>query len=296
MAKKKKAVKGINYVLIILAVFAFIFFVGTVVLFFDNQTERVVNYPEPSDYFFVEDFSGVLNEETESFIYNEAADLYGATGAQVVVVTVPDTQEESLEDFSNHLANNWGIGSKEEDNGVLILFETDEEDPHVRMEVGKGLEGAIPDGKAGRILDDNAVEDKNEGRWNRAAGNTFVAVAMEVYSEYGLDNPGTLSFSEDWYDGSSETTGTFADLDYPEAEYRTNDAPLIDQIVEAMLECLVLIIFFLIIFAIVAFFSLFGGIGGGGYSGGGGFSGGGHSGGGGFSGGGGSFGGGGASR
>ena len=295
MAKKKRG-KGANYVLIILAVFAFIFFAGTVVLFIDNRTERIVNYPEPSDYFFVEDYSGVLNEETEGFIYDEAVGLYEATGAQVVVVTVPDTQEESLEDFSNHLANSWGIGSKEEDNGVLILFVTDKEDPHVRMEVGKGMEGAIPDGKAGRILDDYAVEDKNEGRWNRAAGNTFVAVAMEVYSEYGHDHPGTLKFAEDRLDGSSETTGTFADLDFPEAEYRENKAPLSDQILEAMLECLVLIVFFLIFIAIVAFFSFIGGIGGGGRSGGGGYTGGSYSGGGGFSGGGGSFGGGGASR
>ncbi|MBQ9549475.1 MAG: TPM domain-containing protein [Lachnospiraceae bacterium] len=295
MAKRKAARKP-HIALIVLAVFIFIFFIGTVVLFVDNRTERVVNYPEPSDYFFVEDFSGVLNEDTESIIYVEAADLYDKTGAQIVVVTVPNTQEESLEDFSYHLANNWGIGSEEEDNGVLILFETDEEEPHVRMEVGKGLEGAIPDGKAGRILDDYAVEDKNNGVWNRAAGNTFVAAAEAVYQEYGLDIPETLTFADDWLDGSSETKGTFADLPFPEALEKVNDAPVSDQIIEAMLECLVLIIFFSIIFAIVGFFMFIGGIGGGGGFSGRGYSGGGGNSGGGFSGGGGSFGGGGASR
>ncbi len=269
----------------------------TIFTFVNNLEEKEVIYPEPSDYFFVEDYSGVLNEATERTIYDEAVKLYRATSAQVVVVTVPETQGESLEDFSNHLANQWGIGDEKLDNGVLILFETDETYPHVRMEVGKGLEGAIPDGKAGRILDDYAVEDKNNHIWNRAAGNTFMATLDVLYQEYGMEIPESVGISDDWQDGQAETAGTFADMPFPEPVYVKNTRPFMSQLGEAFLEAVIILFMFGWILIPVILFIINpsgGGGGGGSYHGGGSF--GGSSGGGGFHGGGGSFGGGGASR
>ena len=115
---KKKAKKKLNAPLTVIGTLAAVIFVLTIILFYYNRTEKVVHYPDPSDYFFVEDYSGVLNEDTESRIYKEAVSLYDKTGAQVVVVTVPETQGESLEDFSYHLANDWGIGDEKLDNGV----------------------------------------------------------------------------------------------------------------------------------------------------------------------------------
>ncbi len=269
---------------------------GTWYIYDDNKVVKETNYPEHTAYFYVEDYSGVLNEATERFIYDEAVKLNQATKAQVVVVTIPNTQQDSLEGFSVNLANKWGIGDKDLDNGVLLLFETDPDDAHVRMEVGKGLEGAIPDGKAGRILDDYAVEPKNDGRWNAAAGDTFVAVVKEVYAEYGTECPETVDFGE-WEDESAPTEGTFADAAFPEAIEKPNEEPFLVQLGMAFFELLLIIGFFLIVIAIIAFVSIFGGSGGGGS---GGYSSGGRSygggGGGGHSGGGGSFGGGGASR
>ncbi|MCR4617379.1 MAG: TPM domain-containing protein [Lachnospiraceae bacterium] len=284
----------------ILAVLAVIGWIGTIIFaFHDNKIVVETNYPEHSQYFFVEDYSGVLNEQTEKYIYNEAERLEDYTGAQVVVVTVPGTQSDSLEDFSYNLANNWGIGDAEKDNGVLILFDTTENDAHVRMEVGKGLEGAIPDGKAGRLLDDYAVEAKDDGLFNKAAANTFTAVLNEVYDEYGIDAPDTLVAADSWGDGEYETVGTFADMDFPTATEKENDAPFASQLWAAikdgsyMFIGIAAILFFVIRFFIGLFGGRKGGRGGsssfffgGGYSGGGG----------GHSGGGGSFGGGGASR
>lgn len=290
MAKKKKP--GLKRIILLITLIITV--IGTIIIYFDNRTVVETVYPDPTGYFYVEDYSHVLNEKTERFILDEAVRLNEATKAQVVVVMAPNTQSNALYDFSVNLANRWGIGDEKLDNGVLLFFVTDPEDPHVRMDVGKGLEGAIPDGKAGRILDDYAVGPRDEGLWNKAAGDSFVAVLKEVYGEYGIPVPETVDFQE-WEDPDSPTGGTFADADFPEPIEKENDAPFFDQILEAFLITLVFLAIFAVIIVISIIITFWGGSGGGGSS----YDGGGSSfgcGGGGYHGGGGSFGGGGASR
>lgn len=247
---------------------------------------------EATEYFFVDDYSGVLNENTEKYIFDKARALYEDTGIQICVVTVPHTMGYELEEFSNELANNWGIGDEQEDNGILLLFTTDEDDPHVRLEIGEGMEGTITDGAAGRILDKYAVDDKNDGKWNRAAGNTFTEVLKVVADEYDEDllkKDSTIAISGGWGDGRDDTKNTFADASYPELEYeeipedeRGFKGFLLNLLVAAFLSLFITPPVLLFIW--LEFGSTYTGGFGGGFSGGG------------FSGGGGSFGGGGASR
>ncbi len=159
--------------------------------------------PAPSREFFVNDLSGVLSYETEKTVISYGADLERATGAQIVVATVPSCGDMSLEEFSLEMARSWGIGDREKNNGVLILFTTDE--PHVRIEVGYGLEGALNDAKCGRILDTWAVEDMHAGSWDSAAANTWRAVAEQVYAEYGLEIPEEVALP--WNGPEEESSG-----------------------------------------------------------------------------------------
>ncbi|MCR5330153.1 MAG: TPM domain-containing protein [Lachnospiraceae bacterium] len=284
---------------IVLAILAVIDIIATIWSFIDNREIAETRLPDHTDVFYVEDYSGVLNDFTETVIFDEAIALNEATKAQVCVVTVPNTQEDSLEVFSRNLANYWGIGDAGLDNGVLLLFVTDPDYPHVRLEVGRGLEGAIPDGKAGQILDDYAVEAKNNGRWNEAAGNTFVNVVAAIYDEYGIDYPESLGYY-DWDNPSEEDEAynyQFTDPTFPETKYTPNTASLGEQFNNALIDgfatTVILVIVVIGLILVWLFFS-FVGLSGGGGSGGGrsSYSGGG----GGYHGGGGSFGGGGASR
>ncbi len=275
----------------------FLLLIGTVVMFFIREEMEEVNYPsssspEVSKYFYIQDYSGVFTEATEQYIFDQARILDQKTTAQIVVAAVPDTREEPLETFSLAMANSLAIGTREKDNGILILFTTAE--PHVRLEVGKGLEGLIPDARAGRILDENAVDPKNARHWNQAALNTFVAVAGLIYQDAGLDIPGSLHR----FDQTEEEPGapTMADLTFPEnTTIADNDETLGERILNSFLALLGVLVFFLTFGLLIwAAMSSGGGGGGGGSSSGGGWSGG--SSGGGYGGGGGSFGGGGASR
>ena len=283
-AEIQKFLKTCLYIFLIGSVLGTIF--TTVALSETTMTQ----YPEPTSNFYIEDYSGVFTEETENYIMEQAVALNQATKAQIVVVSVPDTQADSLESYSYELANKWGIGDAALDNGVLLLFTTTE--PHVRLEIGKGLEGCLPDSKSGRILDDWAVDAKDNGRWNEAAVNTFVTVAQEVYEEYGLEAPASLTTVDA---ADEEVNGTtMADAAFPEAIVEENTEPLWQQIFVAFVVFWIFAFFPYLFLCFILYPSKYkGGYNsvGGYYSGGGGFGGGG-----GFSGGGGSFGGGGASR
>ncbi|MBQ9859114.1 MAG: TPM domain-containing protein [Clostridia bacterium] len=228
--------------------------------------------PTVTDRFFVNDFADVLTVEDEQAVYEQGVALQETTTAQVVLVTVQDTGDSDLETFSYDLATQWGIGQAEEDNGILLLFTVD--GPHSRIEVGYGLEGALNDSKAGRILDTYLVPAYGDSAaWSAALRDTYTAILNEVYGEYGM-----------------------ADLQTP------LETPLpVEE--ELTTEDLAALLPFLILFVLIILLGRRGGgsgLGwlllanhhGGGFRGGGGFGGGG----GGFRGGGGGFGGGGASR
>lgn len=144
-----------------------------------------IDLPKPTNNFFVNDFAGVIDSEYEQHIQNEAVSLYEKTDAQVVVVTIDSLNGESLEEYANVLFEEWGIGSAKEDNGVLLLVSIG--DRLSRIEVGYGLEGALPDGKTGRIQDNYMIPYFEENEYGAGITNGFFAIIQEIYSEYGIE-------------------------------------------------------------------------------------------------------------
>ena len=112
------------------------------------------------------DYAGILAPDDRARLDARIAEREQATGAQVVVAIFPSLDGENLEDFSIRLAERWRVGQKGLDNGaiVLVFFK----DRKVRIEVGYGLEGAIPDAVAGQIIRDTVAPAFRERRY--AAG------------------------------------------------------------------------------------------------------------------------------
>ena len=106
-----------------------------------------------------------------------------ATGAQVVVALFPSLDGESLEDFSIRVAEKWRVGRKELDDGVIILVFV--ADRKVRIEVGYGLEGAIPDIEASHIIREVIAPRFREGRYD--AG--LEAAARAIYARVETKAP-----------------------------------------------------------------------------------------------------------
>ena len=119
-------------------------------VFLSLSTLAAQQLPKPVGY--VNDFAGVIDQNSKARMDSLIRILKEKTGVEIAVVTV-DTiaPSASIEDYSIRLAEQWGIGKKGEDTGILLLLAMGER--RVRIEVGYGLEGIIPDGLAGEIID-----------------------------------------------------------------------------------------------------------------------------------------------
>lgn len=140
---------------------------------------------EPTNDFFVNDFANILSNSTEQQIQNISVNTQNATSAQIVVVTVPDLDGRDIEGYANELFNDWKIGDSEKDNGILLIISSG--DRKVRIEVGYGLEGAINDAKAGRILDDVAIPYMKDNDYDTAVVGVVTQIQGIIYNEYGIE-------------------------------------------------------------------------------------------------------------
>lgn len=135
--------------------------------------------------FFVNDYASVITDDDEVKIFKQGENLYNACKAQVAVVTIDSLNGEPIEDFAYNLANEWGLGDKNEDNGVLILLAA--VDREIRIEVGSGLEGALPDSKTGRIIDKYGMDYFAEDNFSAGLASVYNSVVNEIYIEYDLE-------------------------------------------------------------------------------------------------------------
>ncbi|HXZ51434.1 MAG TPA: YgcG family protein [Burkholderiales bacterium] len=103
----------------------------------------------------VTDLAATLTAEQKSALDARLAKLEADKGSQIAVLIVPTTRPETIEQYSIRVAERWKLGRKGVDDGVLLLVAKD--DRAVRIEVGYGLEGVIPDALAWRVIDERIV-------------------------------------------------------------------------------------------------------------------------------------------
>jgi uncharacterized protein len=101
----------------------------------------------------VVDEADMLDPQQEQQLTGKLEALDRNTTRQLVVVTIPNLQGHPVEDFAFRLGEKWKIGNAEADNGAILLIARD--DKRVRIEVGDGLEGILPDAMAYFIIRDH---------------------------------------------------------------------------------------------------------------------------------------------
>lgn len=164
--------------------------------------------PAPtSGSLFVRDYAGVLSDDAKQRINFLGSQLKGKTTAHVVAVIVKTTGDAPPADYALAILRGWGVGDKTKNNGVVILVAVD--DRAARIEVGYGLEGRIPDAKAGRIIDDYMLPYFQRGDYDKGVYNGYLAVVQEAAQEYGVTVDGDkkktvarpqTAHSESWWD------------------------------------------------------------------------------------------------
>ncbi len=133
--------------------------------------------PDATEEFYVNDFADVLSYETENMITGSGQRMFEEKGMQIVVTTVESLYGEAIEEYSIEMARKYKIGSEGADNGILVLLAVS--DREVRIEVGYGLEGDMNDAKAGRFLDDYAMEYFADNDFDGGINNLYRALLIE---------------------------------------------------------------------------------------------------------------------
>ncbi len=143
---------------------------------------------------YVNDFANVIPAQYQEQITQICTELQEKTGAQIAVVTIPTLEDNYIEDYAVRLFEAWGIGQKGKDNGVLILNAIQER--KIRIEIGYGIEGIIPDANAGRIRDQYLIPYLKQGDFGNGYLHTVAAIANEIATEYGVTLTGSAVYRD----------------------------------------------------------------------------------------------------
>lgn len=161
--------------------------------------------PAPTSSIYVQDYAGVLSGDTKSKINSLGTQMAAKTKAQLVVVTVKTLEGNPIDEYALGILRKWGIGDKQLNNGVLMLIAVN--DRQSRIEVGYGLEGALPDAKTGRIQDEYMLPYFQRGDYNAGIFNGYQALLAIVAKEYNVQistdpKPAvkTVNTQQSWWD------------------------------------------------------------------------------------------------
>ncbi len=138
--------------------------------------------PRPSPPTLVNDFAQVLSGEQKARLEQQLVAYDDSTSNQVAIVLIKTLDDYPIEEYALRLFREWGIGNKTTNNGVLILAAID--DHKVRIEVGYGLEGAIPDITASHIIREDIAPNFRAGKYYEglaAAANSIIKAAAGEY-------------------------------------------------------------------------------------------------------------------
>jgi len=122
----------------------------------------------------VVDQAGMFSESTRQSLARFLHQVQDQSGTQLEVATVADLAGLSIEEASIKIVDAWKLGRRKEDRGILLLFAPTEH--KVRIEVGRGLEGDVPDAIASRIVSEVIVPRLKNGANDRAAIDGVVAI------------------------------------------------------------------------------------------------------------------------
>ena len=103
----------------------------------------------------VTDLTGTLTAEQQSMLEEKLSAFEARKGAQIAVLVVPTTEPEEIAQYSIRVVDQWKLGRQNIDDGALLIVAKNDRD--LRIEVGKGLEGALPDITSHRIISETII-------------------------------------------------------------------------------------------------------------------------------------------
>jgi len=151
------------------------------------------DFPEkPFPPRLVNDFAGMLTSQEVYALEEKLVAYSDSTSTQIAIVTVTDLHGYDKADYAQRLAEKWGIGQKDLNNGVIILVKpkTADSDGQVQIDQGYGLEGAIPDIICGQIVDYEILPEFRNGNYYRGLDKATSTLMSLASGEFPADQYG----------------------------------------------------------------------------------------------------------
>ena len=168
------------------------------------------NYPTPTNLKYINDYTNTINNDYREKIVSIGKELEDKTGAQAVIVVIDSTNNIPIEDYANKLFRGWGIGKSDKDNGLLILLAIN--DRQYRVEVGRGIEGTIPDALSNRVMESLAKPSFAQRNYGEGLLNSYSKLCDYIAEEYGVTLDKSLNI--ELPSQTQSTTSTNKDLGF----------------------------------------------------------------------------------
>ncbi|MEH6938865.1 TPM domain-containing protein [Bacillus sp. JJ664] len=163
-------------------------------LSFSSIASAEINVPSRVGDIYVQDYANVLDRQDAQSLIQLGKKLEDTTSAQLAVLTIPSLEGNDIKEYANTAFREYGLGNKEKNNGVLVLYA--KQDREIRIEVGYGLEGVVTDIRSGHILDQNAIPYLKNGEESLALTNTYKSLYNVILN--GSEKNGHSKTSSLW--------------------------------------------------------------------------------------------------
>lgn len=156
-----------------------------------GASDQLLQKLTPRQGVAVYDYANVISTSDERKLESMIDEVEQKTGAEIAVVTLKSLEGGQIDDFTNRLFEKWGVGQKGKDNGLMFLAAM--QDRKMRIEVGYGLEGAIPDAKAGRIRRDVITPYFKANQPGKGITAGIAVLTQEIAKEYNVKLTGAAT-------------------------------------------------------------------------------------------------------
>jgi uncharacterized protein len=154
------------------------------------QIENVLP-AKPSPPRLVNDFANILTPEQEEALEHKLVEYDDSTSNQIAVVTLPTLidkrgVEYEDEEVALKILREWGVGQKNRNNGIVLLIvkSPDDKEKKIRIEVGYGLEGAVPDITSKNIIENDIAPNFRGGNYYRGLDDATNSIIKAAAGEY----------------------------------------------------------------------------------------------------------------
>lgn len=145
------------------------------------QIDKIIP-AKPNPARLVNDFTGTLTASQVQALEEKLVAYDDSTSNQIAVVIIPTTGDYSVDEVALEILRRWGVGNKDKNNGIVILVAKN--DHKLKVEVGYGLEGAVPDITAKSIIDNDITPNFKEGNYYRGLDEGTDGIIQAAKGEY----------------------------------------------------------------------------------------------------------------